>query len=141
MVAQNGSAGSLRTTAGMNAFQLMSSALDISAIFERRDDVISRATRFTSKAPPPEILRRLESSIAKLGGSVKRRDSARCLADHTMDLSTVFAALHDTRSQHGHVGAQGKAENRTEQRSGSGKRGAHSCAPWGAHGGIRKVLG
>ena len=61
----------------MNAFELMTSALDISAMFERRTDVISRGTRFTSKAAPPEIFARLENATARLGGHVKRRDSSR----------------------------------------------------------------
>ena len=63
--------------AGMNAFELMTSALDISAMFERRTDVISRGTRFTSRAPPPDILQRLEDATASLGGHVKRRDASR----------------------------------------------------------------
>lgn len=62
----------------LNAFQLMNSALDISAIFERRDDVVLRATRFTSKAAPPDILQHLESAIAKRGGTSRRRDDKRC---------------------------------------------------------------
>ena len=60
--------------------QLINAALDISALFDARRDVVSRATRFTSKAPPARILDALERSItATLGGSVKRRgDSTRC---------------------------------------------------------------
>lgn len=62
----------------MNAFELMNAALDLSALFERRDDVITRTTRFTSKAPPKEILRRLEAAAARLGGRSQRRDDFRC---------------------------------------------------------------
>ena len=59
--------------------QLINAALDISALFEARKDVISRATRFTSKAPPKKILDAVEETvIAQLQGSVKRRgDSTR----------------------------------------------------------------
>ena len=62
------------------ALQLINAALDISALFDARRDVVSRATRFTSKAPPGRILDALERSItAHLGGTVKRRgDSTRC---------------------------------------------------------------
>lgn len=60
--------------------QLINAALDISALFEARKDVISRATRFTSKAQPKKILDMVEKTvIAQLQGSVKRRgDSTRC---------------------------------------------------------------
>lgn len=60
--------------------QLINAALDISALFEARKDVISRATRFTSKASLNKILDAVEETItAKLGGTVKRRgDSTRC---------------------------------------------------------------
>lgn len=59
--------------------QLINAALDISALFEARKDVISRATRFTSKAPPHKILERVEEAATKLGGTVKRRpESSRC---------------------------------------------------------------
>lgn len=61
----------------MNAFELMTAALDISALFERCEDVVSRSTRFTSKAPPAEILERLEAATSGLGGSAKRRDDHR----------------------------------------------------------------
>jgi hypothetical protein len=53
--------------------QLINAALDISALFEARKDVVLRATRFTSKAPPRKILERVEEAVQKLGGTVKRR--------------------------------------------------------------------
>lgn len=59
--------------------QLINAALDISALFDVRKDAVSRATRFTSKAPPRKILERVEEAAMKLGGSVKRRpESSRC---------------------------------------------------------------
>ena len=64
----------------MNAFQLINSALDISALFEAREDVVARATRFTSKAPPGDILGLLEDAVSRLGGRAKRRDSLRFVA-------------------------------------------------------------
>ena len=61
----------------MNAFQLMSSALDISAMFEARPDTVTRATRFTTKAPPADVLATLEQAVASRGGRVQRKDEAR----------------------------------------------------------------
>ncbi len=66
------------------ALQLINAALDISALFDARKDVISRATRFTSKAPPHKILERVEEAVTKLGGTVKRRpESSRCASSRT----------------------------------------------------------
>ena len=50
--------------------QLINAALDISALFEARKDVISRATRFTSKAQPGKILAAVEEPVvARLQGA------------------------------------------------------------------------
>ena len=71
--------------------QLINAALDISALFDARKDVVSRATRFTSKAPPARILDALERSItANLGGSVKRR------GDCTRSASLFYFCMHHT---------------------------------------------
>lgn len=56
--------------------QLINAALDISALFDARKDVISRATRFTSKAPPRKILQRIEDAVVSLGGTAKRREAS-----------------------------------------------------------------
>ena len=56
--------------------QLINAALDISALFDARKDVISRATRFTSKAPPRKILQRIEEAVKSLAGTTKRREAS-----------------------------------------------------------------
>ena len=56
--------------------QLINAALDISALFDARKDVISRATRFTSKAPPRKILQRIEEAVTSLNGTTKRREAS-----------------------------------------------------------------
>lgn len=57
----------------LNAFQLINDYLDISAMFEARDDVVSRHTRFTSTAPPREILDAIENATVAVGGRVEKR--------------------------------------------------------------------
>ncbi|KAK9864289.1 hypothetical protein WJX84_010483 [Apatococcus fuscideae] len=61
----------------LNAFELINVALDISAMFERRGDVIRRHTRFTSKEPAESIIANLEGATERLGGRVQHRDSTR----------------------------------------------------------------
>ena len=56
--------------------QLINAALDISALFDARKDVISRATRFTSKAPPRKIMQRIEEAVTALKGTTKRREAS-----------------------------------------------------------------
>ena len=56
--------------------QLINAALDISALFDARKDAISRATRFTSKAPPRKILQRIEEAVRSLDGTTKRREAS-----------------------------------------------------------------
>ena len=56
--------------------QLINAALDISALFNARKDVISRATRFTSKAPPRKIMQRIEEAVTALKGTTKRREAS-----------------------------------------------------------------
>ena len=61
--------------AGMNAFQLINAALDLSAMFERRSDVVHRHTRFTSKMPPAVLLDHLQDAVRHLKGTTKRVDN------------------------------------------------------------------
>ena len=56
--------------------QLINAALDISALFDARKDAVSRATRFTSKAPPRKILQRIEEAVTSLNGTTKRREAS-----------------------------------------------------------------
>lgn len=57
----------------MNAFELINAALDISAIFEAREDVVTRHTRFTSKAPLAALMQGIQDAAARLGASTQRR--------------------------------------------------------------------
>jgi len=69
-----GSAGS-----SMNAFQLMASALDISAILEDRMESRSLNTRFLSKAQPGAVIAYLEEEASTRGGRLVRSNDCRCL--------------------------------------------------------------
>ena len=60
------------------AAQLINAALDISALFDARTDVVARMTRFTSRAAPGALLSRVEEAAHALGGRTRRRDDARC---------------------------------------------------------------
>lgn len=57
--------------------QLINAALDLSALFEARDDVVTRHTRFTSTADVPVILDRIEEAARQLGARAQRRDDTR----------------------------------------------------------------
>lgn len=57
--------------------QLINAALDISALFEARDDVISRHTRFTSKAKPELVLSNIQACAEQLNFEAERRGPAR----------------------------------------------------------------
>lgn len=63
-------AAKTKTHGRLNAFELLNSALDISAIFEHKDDVVTRRTRFTSKASTHDLLAALQQSTKAKGGSV-----------------------------------------------------------------------
>ncbi len=67
--------------ARLNAFELLNSALDISAIFEVKDDVVTRRTRFTSKAPTHDLLAALQGATKNKGGTVhvQGNDTSRCV--------------------------------------------------------------
>jgi len=67
-----GSAGS-----SMNAFQLMASALDISAILEDRMESRSLNTRFLSKAQPGAVIAYLEEEASTRGGRLVRSNDCR----------------------------------------------------------------
>lgn len=53
--------------------QLINAALDISAIFEAREDVVTRHTRFTSKASVTALLKGIEEAATQLGATSQRR--------------------------------------------------------------------
>lgn len=57
----------------LNAFQLINAGLDISAMFEQREDVVARYTRFTTRAPPKVLADALEDAAVAVGGRVERR--------------------------------------------------------------------
>lgn len=59
----------------LNAFQLINDYLDISAIFEAKDDLVTRHTRFTSLADPLILLNAIENAAVAIGGRVEKRTS------------------------------------------------------------------
>ncbi len=61
----------------MNAFQLMASALDISAILEDRLESRSLNTRFLSKAQPGAVISYLEEAASSRGGRLVRSNDCR----------------------------------------------------------------
>ncbi len=58
----------------LNAFELINDYLDISALFEDREDVITRRTRFTTAAEPDAILGAIEAATVAIGGRVEKRN-------------------------------------------------------------------
>ncbi|PSC71591.1 CBL-interacting kinase 32 [Micractinium conductrix] len=68
------SPGSLRR---VNAFEMLASGLDISALFEARDDVVTRRTRFSCRASVSTIMDSIESATVAVGGRVARQDGGR----------------------------------------------------------------
>lgn len=58
-----------------NAFDLINEFLDISGIFESKDDMVTRRTQFTSGAKESEILDEMENAVVALGGKVEKRTS------------------------------------------------------------------
>ena len=63
---------------GRNAFHLINDCLNISAIFEFRDDIVTRRTRFTSKEDPAAIMRAVEQAAVACGGRVAHKPGQRC---------------------------------------------------------------
>lgn len=59
----------------MNAFELitLSQGLNLSALFDRRQDHVRRQTRFTSKRPAKEIMSRMEAAAKAMGLRVQTR--------------------------------------------------------------------
>ena len=49
----------------------------MSALFEARDDIVARSTRFTSRAALDTILRSVEGATVALGGRAERRGAGR----------------------------------------------------------------
>ncbi|KAH8971981.1 hypothetical protein BDL97_02G170800 [Sphagnum fallax] len=60
----------------LNAFELisLSPGLNISGLFETRQDLEKRETRFTSKRPAKEIISTIEEAAKPLGFNVQKRD-------------------------------------------------------------------
>ncbi|KAI3436682.1 hypothetical protein D9Q98_006098 [Chlorella vulgaris] len=71
---QQGPRSSLRK---VNAFELIKSGLDISALFEARDDVVTRRTRFSSRAELCTIMAAIENAAVAVGGRVARQNECR----------------------------------------------------------------
>lgn len=67
----------------LNLFQLLGSNLDISGLFEQRDDVITRRTRFTTDLPLNTLIAALESAAVATGGKVELQPE-----DHSMRITT-----------------------------------------------------
>lgn len=61
----------------MNAFELMASALDISAIFDKEGSPIRSNTRFLSKARPEEIVACIQKLAASRGGNMVQLEPSR----------------------------------------------------------------
>lgn len=59
----------------LNAFELINSALDISAIFEHKDDVVTRRTRFTTKADAPAVWKALERAVLSKKGTAELKQA------------------------------------------------------------------
>ncbi|EFJ30501.1 hypothetical protein SELMODRAFT_267186 [Selaginella moellendorffii] len=59
----------------MNAFELitLSQGLNLSALFDRRQDLVKRQTRFISKCPAKELLARMEDTAKSMGYKVYKR--------------------------------------------------------------------
>ena len=70
--------GSPGSTRKMNAFELIKAGLDISSLFEAREDVMMRHTRFSSRAPLATILAGIENAAVAVGGRVMQQGDARC---------------------------------------------------------------
>ncbi|CAK9228503.1 unnamed protein product [Sphagnum troendelagicum] len=60
----------------MNAFELitLSQGLNLSALFDRRQDHVKRQTRFTSRRPAKDIIARINATAMSMGFSVKARN-------------------------------------------------------------------
>ena len=71
----SGGGGGGGGTHKLNAFELINDYLDISALFEERDDLVTRRTRFTTAAPRESILDNIEAAAVAVGGRVEKRSS------------------------------------------------------------------
>lgn len=62
-----------KATSSLNAFELINmSAFDLGNLFEAREDIVHRHTRFATSAHPEETLRRIQSAVAARGLSPRR---------------------------------------------------------------------
>lgn len=57
----------------MFTLQLINVALDISAIFEAREDVVTRHTRFTSKASVAVVMEAIQRAATTLAATPQQR--------------------------------------------------------------------
>ena len=78
--------------AHLHLLQLINAALDISPIFEAREDVVTRHTCFTSKAPVADIMTGVEQAAIRLGATSERRGNTRSAATSTAAVSLVMLA-------------------------------------------------
>lgn len=62
-----------KNEAKINAFDLINEFLDISAMFEAKDDLVSRHTQFSSGADEVEIFDEMEAAVIALGGKIDSR--------------------------------------------------------------------
>lgn len=60
-----------------NAFELINSGLDISALLELREELVARHTRFSSRAPPTDVAAAIEAAAVAVGGTVERQGVCR----------------------------------------------------------------
>jgi len=77
----------------LNAFEIINAALDISALFERRSDVVKRHTRFTSRETPERIAEAIEAAHKHLGGT-SERNSFKCAFVFCLPCSCQRLAAH-----------------------------------------------
>ena len=65
--------GNMTSHQAVSTLQLINVALDISAIFEAREDVVTRHTRFTSKASGPTLMEAIQQAASTLAATSQQR--------------------------------------------------------------------
>lgn len=99
------SRASLKTTSTLarhrNAFELINDYLDISAMFELKDDVVRRRTRFSSTETPEKIIQGIENAAVAVGGRVekKRGNWVRVYIPNRKGPMRVTAEILDTSTE------------------------------------------
>ena len=81
----------------LNAFQLLAQCLDVSALFEPADDLVTRHTRFTSRSPPGSIVAAIDRAAAAVGGRVELRGRGGDSADPRLRVHIPTAGLGGIR--------------------------------------------